>query len=96
MTDSPLNRLLNVVPTGPILEQRGEEAAAAESQRVPTKKRVHDAEPAGPPQRRQVETRNLVLVCANTLTLNQRENLSRRYQDRVVTVRLMSTTKSAP
>lgn len=41
-------------PTGSILEQRGEEAAAAESQRIQTKKRVHDAEPPGPPPGRQV------------------------------------------
>lgn len=44
--------------TGPILEQRGEEAAAAESQRVQTKKRVYDAEPPGLPQRRQVHLKN--------------------------------------
>lgn len=47
--------VFQTAPTGPILEQRGEEAAAAESQRIPTKKRVHDAEPSGLPQRRQVE-----------------------------------------
>lgn len=48
------NCVWNCAPSGPILEQGGEEAAAAESQRIPTKKRVHDAKPSGLPQRRQV------------------------------------------
>lgn len=47
-------------PTGPILEQRGEETAAAEGERTPTKKRADDAEPAGLPERRQVQNHSFI------------------------------------
>lgn len=61
----PFNRLpcfalfmtiISVNPTGPLLEQRGEEAASPEGQRIQTKTRVHDAESRGLPEGWQVKT----------------------------------------
>lgn len=49
-------------PIGPLLEQRGAETAVAEGQRIPTTKRVYDAESPGVSKRRQVATHHVIVV----------------------------------